>query len=413
MAHPALAQLRQYAEPGELARRDIPTREVLRERIAAAPWRAGRWRFQPRLAIGDLVYSNNVFDENDVSRQESDLRGNATAGIDAYLPVGSNAVFATFIRPSYQWWRNHDELRRLNSSYGAAVFGLFNRLTTELDAKRQETERTVNNELRVPATIRQDSLSLDARLSVRGPWQVFSGAALNATRYPNADDLAGRGRQLDLLARDEEVVSAGVAYDVPDRVNLGLGWRRVESTFVDDPAGRSNRGQYPFLSATIPGNKLTLDADIGLRKLEFDRSSALEETDEAVGTLRASLEVGARTAVTLFGARDIVYSAVDTGGYFTSARSGLALGWGDRERVRLGIFAETGRDEFTSAGGLNAGRIDDATSYGLGIELPLRWGLVLNLGVSEIEIDSNFDQFDRSRTSASSSLRLALPEFPF
>jgi hypothetical protein len=413
LAQPAMAQLRQYAEPGELANRDLPAREVLRERMADAPWQAGRWRLQPRLALGDLVYTQNVFDESEASQQREDLRAVAMAGIDAYLPLGSNAVFATFVRPSYNWWLDNTELRRFNMSYGAAMFGLFNRLTTELSAKRNESERLINNELRVPATIRQDSLSLEGRLGVRGPWQVFAGATVSEARYPNAAALSRRAPELDLLARDEEVLAAGLAYDIPDRLNLGLGWRRVESNFVDDPLLRSNLGQGPFFSLTIPGNKIVVDADLGVRRLEFVKASTLAATDETVGTLRASFEVGARTKLTAFGARDIVYSALDAGGYFSSGRTGVAASWGDETSLVVALFAETGRDTFESAGGDDPGRVDSNESYGLGLHIPLRWGLRLDLGVSEIQIDSNIDMFDRSLTSVTSSVSLALPEFPF
>jgi hypothetical protein len=359
------------------------------------------------------VYTQNVFDESEASQQQDDLRAVAAAGIDAYVGLGENTVFAAFARPSYNWWLDNAELRRLNMSYGAAVFGLFNRLTTELSVKRKESQRLLNNELRVPATLRQDSLSLEGRLGIRGPWQVFGAATVSESRYPNAEALEGRAPELQLLARDEEVLSAGLAYDIADRFNLGLGWRRVESTFVDDPLLRSNRGQGPFLAATISGNKIEIDADLGVRRLEFVRSSTLEETDETVGTLRTSFDVGARTKLTAFGARDIVYSALDAGSFFSSARTGVAASWGDETSLVVVLFAETGRDRFESAGDQNPGRTDDNESYGLRLRIPLRWGLRLDLGASEVRIDSNLDMFDRSLTSVTSSVSLAVPEFPF
>jgi len=413
MANPALAQLRQYAEPGQLAEREIPARETLQERMAAAPWQSGRWRFQPRLSVGDLVYSTNVFDESDLDEQESDLRGSATAGIAAYAPVGRDMVFVTFAGPNYAWWRDNEELRRLNWSYGAALFGLFNRLSTQVSVKRTETERAINNELRIPTTLRQDGIALDARIDVAGPWQIFTSAALSESRYPSASNLEDRAPNLDLLARDEEVLSAGVAYDIPGSFNLGVGWRRVDSQFVDDPDLRSNSGQYPFVQFSVPGNRLQLDGDFGLRLLEFDGPSALEETEEAVGTLRISIDLATRTRLSVYGARDIVYSAVDAGGFFSSGRTGVKLGWGEANSLRASVFAETGSDEFQSANGANLGRVDDGSTYGVNLQVPLKWNLVLDLGVSETTIDSTLDEFDRSRTLIRSTVRLSLPDFPF
>lgn len=412
-AAPATAQLTQYNTPGAELDSTVQTREALRERLAAAPWQAGRWRFQPRLSIGNIVYSNNVFDDNDVEGRESDVRGSANAGLEAYRPVNDDVVFVVFASPSYTWWRDNEELRRFNSNYGAALFGLFNRLETEISLRRTETERPVNNELRIPAVIRNDSAAFKGRVSIRGPWQVFATASLGETRYPNADKLAGRAPALDLLARDEQVLGVGVAYDIPSRFNLGVGWRRLESDFVNDPALRSNSGEYPFLELRVPGNKLQLEAEIGLRLLEFDDGSALTEREEAVGRLRAAFEIGSRTTLALYSSRNIVYSAVDVGGYFASDRSGVALARGETDALRASLFFETGSDEFESAGGLNQGRVDDGETYGLRFEIPLRWGLTLDLGAAETTIDSTFDEFDRSLTSVTSSVRLSLPDFPF
>ena len=129
--------------------------------------------------------------------------------------------------------------------------------------------------------------------------------------------------------------------------------------------------------------------------------------------LRASFEIGRRTRFTVFSTRDIVYSALDAGGFFTGQRSGLALAWGDKGSLRTVIFGEVGEDAFESATDVNSGRIDQGESYGLQFEVPLRWGLILNLGVAETNIDSNFDLFDRSLTSIKSSISLDLPDFPF
>jgi hypothetical protein len=409
----AHAQLRQYTNPGQIQQEEVPDRKEMRDRMAAAPWHLGRWRFQPRLSLGDVEYSNNVFDDNDVTEQQSELRAGAAAGLDGYVPLGRDFVGVTYVRPSYAWWRDHAELRRLNWSYGTGLFGLFNRLSTGLSARRTEVERPLNNELRIPTSTRNDAVSFDARAGIRGPWQVFTAVSSGETTYPTAAELDERAPNLAFLARTEDIVSLGVAYDVPDTFNLGVGWRKIDTHFADDPAGRSSSGQSPFVQVTIPGNRLQLDGEVGRRRLEFREGSNLRETEETVGSLGATLNVGSRTHFSVYGSRQIVYSGVDASGYFTGERSGVALGWGETQGVRVRVFAETGSDSFASGDGVNAGRVDDATAYGLGVEVPLRWGLELRLGYTDTEIDSNFDQFDRSLTGIQSTLRLALPDFPF
>lgn len=410
---PVGAQLGQYTPAGEIGEQDVPQREEMRDRMEEAPWRLGRWRLQPRLSIGDLEYSNNVFDDNDETERQSDLRGGAAAGLDAYVPLGGDFVGAVFVRPSYAWWRDNEELRRLNWSYGAGVFALLNRLSGELSGRRTETERPLNNELRIPTTTRQDTAALQVRASVRGPWQLFGSAHAGETRYPTAVDLEERAPNIGLLARDEETIAAGVAYDIPGKVNLGVGWRHIETEFLDDPSGRSSTGESPFVSISVPGNRLQLNGEVGQRRVEFVEGSSLSETEQVLGSLGATLRLGSRTHLSAFGGRQLVYSGVDSSAYFTSDRAGLSLGWGDTDSLRVRVFSETGSDELESGSGLDPGRVDDATAYGVAVEVPLRWGLELRLGYTETEIDSNFDEFDRSLRGIQSTVRLALPEFPF
>ncbi|MDH3403118.1 MAG: hypothetical protein OES32_13850 [Acidobacteriota bacterium] len=413
VAVPLGAQVSQYTAPGDLAPPDTPEREEMRVRMAAAPWHLGRWRLQPRLSIGDLEYSNNVFDENDETKRKSDLRGGAAAGLDAYVPLGSDFVGAVFVRPSYAWWRDNAMLRRLNWSYGAGIFGLFNRLSTELSVRRTETEQALNNELRIPTTTRHDRVAFDARVRVRGPWQLFGSVGAGETRYPTAAELEERAPNLGFLARNEDSVSLGVTYDVPGTFGLGVGWRQVDTSFVDDPDGRSSSGRSPFLSFQVPGSRLQLRGEIGQRRFDFTAGSSLRNVEEVVGSLAATLRLGVRTSVSAFGGRQIVYSGVDSSAYFASNRAGLALGWGDDERLRVRIFSQTGSDDFESGNGVNPGRVDDNAAYGLTVEVPLRWGLELRLGYTETEIDSNYDEFDRSLGSILSTVRLALPDLPF
>jgi hypothetical protein len=412
-AVPAAAQLTQYATPGQVVESEITNREEMRERMSEAPWQLGRWRLQPRLSIGDLEYSNNVFDENDETERQSDLRGGAAAGLDGYVPLGGDFVGVVFVRPSYAWWRDNEELRRLNWSYGAGVFALFNRLTAEVSARRTEVERQLNNELRIPTTTRNDRATLDVRASVRGPWQLFGSVGAGETRYPSAVDLEDRAPNLGFLARDEDTVSAGIAYDIPGRLNLGFGWRQTDTEFLDDPDGRSSTSQSPFVSIALPGNRLQLHGEVGHRRVEFIEGSSLTETEQVLGSLGATLRLGTRTHLGAFGGRQLVYSGVDSSAYFTSDRTGLSLGWGDSDSLRVRFFTQTGRDVFESGAGLNPGREDEATSHGVALEVPLRWGLELRLGYTETEIDSNFDDFDRSLRGIQTTLRLALPDFPF
>ena len=111
--------------------------------------------------------------------------------------------------------------------------------------------------------------------------------------------------------------------------------------------------------------------------------------------------------------RHIAYSVTDAGSFFVSDRSGAALTWGREGPLQVGFFFETGTDDFESSGGVNLGRVDKGESYGVRFTFPLRWGLRLDLGFLETEIDSNLDMFDRSYSGITSTVRLKLPDIPF
>ena len=409
----AHGQLRQNSPPGTLIELPIPVEEEIEDRLANAPWDWGSVRVQPRFSIGNLVYNANVFDSGDPDSEQDDLRGSISAGIETYLPVGPDVVLTSFVAPSYSWWQKNEQLRRFNMNYGAGVFGFFNRLETQLTASRNEFEEPLNSEAKTPVTTRQDSIRFDGSVTLHGPWQLFGSLAYVETRYPESEALTAQVPNLFRLERDENVSSMGVAYDVPGRFNLGIGWRRVESDFLDADQARSNSGNYPIARIRLPGNRVQLNAEIGFRLLEFEDGAGLQETEEAIGTLQLTVPLATRTALTFYSGRDIVYSAIDESSYFTGGRSGVGLGWGSPQSVRFSIFAEAGKDDYESAGGVNLDRVDEGESYGVALTLPLRWGLEALFGATETTIDSNFDEFDRSTTELLGTVRLSIQGFSY
>ena len=59
------------------------------------------------------------------------------------------------------------------------------------------------------------------------------------------------------------------------------------------------------------------------------------------------------------------------------------------------------------------GRLDDYGVVGVNVQFPIRERLILQLGVTDSELDSNFDEFDRSLTVVRSMIGLDLPDLPF
>ncbi len=411
---PLSSQQRQYSEPGSLLESEVAASERVQKQLEGAPWKFGNIRIQPRLGLSDLQYVNNVFDrgDEDMEGTTSDLRLTALAGLDAYLPVGSDVILSTFANATYTWWKDTETLRRFNVSYGAAAFALFNRLTTQLVARRTESDSPINNELRLRTAIRQDRVGLDGRVRLAGPWRLFGTVGVAETSYPERDELVDSYPELSNLERTEDDASIGVGYERPGRFRLDFGWRTIDTEFEDDPSGRSNRSDYPFARASFSGNRLSLDIEGGERRLDFDNPE-LGEQKQRTGLARTTLRLGHRTQTALYNVQSVVYSALDQGSYFASEATGIGLTWGVDQALSVSLFAETGTDDFVSAGGLNFGRIDDVDAIGLTVQFPARARLKVALGLSQIDVDSNLDEFDRSLTALRTSFRLSLPQFPF
>ena len=336
-------------------------------------------------------------------------------------PSAATASLSAFAHPTYTWWQKNEDLRRFNLSYGAALFGLFNRATTQLVARRVESDQPVNNEFRFRTTIQTDRLGADARVDVRGPWQLFASLATEETSFSQPETLDGMLAPVLALARSEDEAAFGVGYEPDDKLRIDVGWRTIDTRFDDDTSGRSNRSDSPFVEVRLNGNRLQLDLAISRRELEFDNPD-LGTREEEGGLARSTVRFGRRTSAALYRSRSVVYSALDAASYFTSEVTGISAGWGGRggrggtrgaRDIEIRAFLEDGSDDYVGTGGPNEGRSDEVTTAGFTVQIPLRNRLELLLGLSEIDIDSNLDPFDRTLTVLRSTVRLDLPEFPF
>ncbi len=408
---PALqAQFRQYTPPGDLFGPAEPRAEAVERQAEEARWSLGKLRLAPQLGLSDLGYVDNVFDTAEGLETESDFRGTATAGLDGFLHLGPQTIFTLYGRPRYVWWQEQEELREFDLAWGAGLFGNFNRLQIELVGERREEQGFLSNELRVPLDLATDSASFRFTIDFRGPFGLFGGASLLSADLPGATPEGAAPLDLDPLDRDETLYEGGLLYELGNGFQVGLGAERSEVEFDDDPGGRSNEGTSPLLSLRFAGNRADFDLRAVQRRVEFE-SETLGESDEVTGALRSTWQLGTKTALSLYGSRQIVYSALDAGAFFTSAFYGGGLGWGQldperRRRPRLAVFVERGDDRWEAASAELAGRADDILNYGLSLQVPLRRLAVFELGAIESEIDSNLDVFDRSYTTLRTGLTL-------
>ncbi len=402
-------QFVQYTAPGALLQSTESRAEAARRRAEEARWSLGKLRLAPEIGLADVGYVDNVYDAADGSATESDFRGTALAGLEAFLHLGAPTIFTLWARPEYTWWREQTELRELEASYGSGVFADFNRLDIEAVAERREKQGFLNDELRVPLDLVTDHLGARFTLDFRGPFGLRGGAGLTAVEVPEATPEGATPLVLAPLDRDETLYDLSLTYELANGLQAGLGVERSEVEFDDDPGGRSNEGTSPLFTVVFAGNRAEFDLRAALSRIDY-ASPELGESEEATGSLRSAWLLGRRSDLTLYGSRQLVYSALDSGAVFTSAVAGIGAGWGRLEaedrRPRVALFAETGESLYEETGAGLAGRQDDLASWGATIQLPLRRLAILELGWIESEVDSNLDSFDRSYSTIRSAFTL-------
>ncbi|MEZ5333341.1 MAG: outer membrane beta-barrel protein [Thermoanaerobaculia bacterium] len=402
----AFAQFTQYTEPGGLAREQQSRAEAAQEKAESARWTLGKWKIAPDIAISDVAWTDNVYDTRDDAETVSDVTATARAGFEGFIHLGPDVLFSLRAVPSYTYWADQDDLRSSHFTAGAGLFGLHNRLTWELAADHTESQSYANDELRVPLDLENESATLGLQVQITGPIGVFArGTALRA-RYPDRTP-EGAVEADQSLDRDETVLSGGLFYRPRESFRLGLGVESAESDFEQDPGGRSNRSIGPLLDVDLVGNRVELGVNAVYRQVEFD-SPDLEDQDQVSGGARLLLHLASRTDATLYGGRQLVYSALDESAYFTSQVVGGQLSWRrnpEHKSFAVAFLAETGTNDYEGTGGLG-NRSDDIVNYGVNFTFPYRNVLELQIGVIESEIDSNLPEFDRSYTAIRTGIRL-------
>ncbi len=348
-----------------------------------APWEVRLLKIQPRISLGDLQRIDNVFDTGEESERVTDVRANASGGhrrLPASRreddPLGVRAPELLLVEGQRAAAPLQPELRRGRFRIHGQVL---DEARPQIDPSPSASSTASYESLPRSVKIRSPST---ATLRLRGPGRssALRPTGKRATRTPRIS--TEQAPNLARLGRDEDTAGFGVAYDIPNRLNLGLGWRRVESNFQDDPEGRSNRGSFPFFKMTVPGNRGRSPRRWACASSTSRTTRTWRPATRCWGPCRPSGRSGIARDSPPTERGICVDSAVDTGGFFNSSRLGAALSRRSGRGLNVQVFAESGQDEFESAGGSLPGRVDDFRAVGVTIRLPVRKRLVLQLGSS-------------------------------
>ncbi len=403
LALPALAQFDQYSKPGRYDEQHEPKTEVIDRAIQEARWKLGRLYLDPWIALDDLAYIDNVTSQTG-DQTMSDFTATAGAGLRGYLPLGKMTL-AMHALPEYVYWQDLEERRRWNGRYGAGLFGDFGPARLEITAQRDDDANFVSREVEEKVNTRDETAAVALEVDLGHGFSVFAGAAARSARFNTGNDdvlLA----ELSRLERDEELLEAGVEIQLRRDWVLGLG---VESSKVDfeGSADRSNSGISPLLRLEHGSDALSLSVHLALRELEADDGGRFVPYDGVTGNLRLAWRSSNRLELELYGDRNLVYSTSDDYAYFEDTGLGAAIRLALSSRMNVRFFVEDGSADYTGFEAQAAGRTDDYQVFGGHFEVRLG-RVVLIVGGSETEYDSNLEGFDRKIRVLRSAVRFGL-----
>ena len=386
----------QYSAPGILEpTEEIPEQEDLEESYEAARWPVGSLRFAPWLGVRNagLVRGN----PESALQEEDDFTITIGAGLRAYARTGK-VFYALHMLPEYVWWEENEEKRQTNGRFGVGAFGYFNRVRWEASLRRTEEQGFFSSEVQELTTERRDEARLVAEVKVGSRLWVHGRARFQEFR--NEEEEQTRLRQ---IARDEDSVRLGVRYRTPRGYFVGLGFEDLSTSFAEGLFDRSNSGEAGRFELGFEGNRLQYQLELADKSLDPDMGSGFRGFDDLTGELELLAQLSRRLVFLTWARRDIYYSIRAENSHFLSERFGARLELTGR-RVRLGVFAEFGEDDYEAISGGGPDRLDDMTAYGasFAIDFGRTTGLVVDL--LRTEYDSTLDTFDRDVTTLSARL---------
>ncbi len=396
------AQFVQYTPPGRFEEERESMEGLLDRSMKDARWRWGRLFIHPWVGISDLSYIDDDGGPPGGENSESDYTATVGAGVRAYLPL-RNATLALHVLPEYVWWKDSDDRRRLNGRYGAGLFTNLGRTGLEVSATRIQSAPFVSRELQQKITTRDDEGEVAVEVDVGRGVALFGGGSVRRVRFLRASDDPER---VDELERDEEVARAGVRFQLPRSLTIGLG---VESSTVDFVRSetRSNSGTSPILQIDFDALPISFSAHLAWRDLEAETGSSFVPYDAVTGSARLAWRTTGRLDVQLFADRNLVYSASQEWAYYEDTTVGAGIRFGLSSRTSLRLFADRGRDEYSAFAASPVERRDDFDSFGG--DFLFRMGrFSVNLGATKTDYDSNLEDFDRSITVIHSGLNMAI-----
>jgi len=401
----------QYTPPGGPQEKPESRRQDLERRVEEARYHLGPVRVAPWAALRDVAYVRSLFTAGG-PRQPDDVTATVGAGFRAYLRSSTKATWTAQVLPEYVWWQKQSDRRQLNGRYLLGFAGYFNHLTLEIQAGRRQQQQIVTPEVPTPVSSRNDGGELLAELRLSQAFSLFAVTDFNRTNNL-VDDLRDPVTgALRLLDRDDRAERLGLRWRPERRWTVGVAGERTESDFTHQGAfDRSNSGTAPYLEVVFRGNHLGFEAEAADRSLTARRGADFLPFHGVTGNAAVTLgSTEARTTLSFYANRNLIYSLSSLYPYFTDERLGTSLTMALGLRARGRIYVEGGHDDYTPFSPATPHRREDVSSYGGSITVELRRSLRLGIEGVRSRFDPNVP--GETRTYSSIGMTISVADIP-
>ena len=369
---PCFAQLASDEVPHE---RTLPLSEEIREQLESSRFRFGIFRLQPRFAIRDLGYDNNVF--GTATDPVSDWHSSVAAGTSFIVPAGSKLYLRGDAVPEYTYYRKITSRRSLGGDYGASILGLFNHMTIEAGGHSKKSLENVSSELERPAIGTRSDVTGTLELDIFQRLSVFGTGIAQQQRYRASEADEEQGLFLNTLERNETLVRGGFRYRPVTFFDISIAAEKTRSLFKVN-RDRDNASTALILGIQYDRPRSFLNLSAGARRGDaLDTAAVLfPHYSTVTGSYYAEHELGSHLVIDAYGHRGIAYSLTVENPFFLETRNGGGIWVPVGSRLAFRAFGEAGTNAYPVPIG-SQHRTDDASSYGGGFAMRLYRNLVL------------------------------------
>lgn len=343
---------------------------------AAARMHLGRLAVTPAIALQNVGFDSNVF--NEVENPKQDFTATVRPQLDAWLHLG-HARLSMDGMVEGVYFKRYSSEQSINASSGATIDMHWNRLSAFVGGRFLSTRDRSGFEIDTRSRRIEDALTMGSNLRLSGKTSLGVRAARHTTDFAESSQAFGASLR-QALNRHEDAVTALLEHNLTPLTTLVLSADIQHDTFEFSRV-RDTRSVLVTPGVRFkPSGRVSGTAFVGYRK--FDPIDAtVPPFAGAYAAVDLAYTLRGMTRFAVRSQRDVEYSFEPTQPYYISTGVGgsifqaLSRSWG--------LSVRAGRQRLNYRGfstdGIGGSRTDSVDVYGAGVLCRLRSSIQLGV----------------------------------